>query len=153
MSISVRTTIFRLSISLACVTGMSISAASVTIERHSIYRWTDAMGQVHFGDRQDLHQKNQKAETLLLQTNIIKSIPASDSFKRQPTDEEKDIRWKRRPVPVSEDVMKMKRCQQAETQLREVRSIMRNGYKPSQFNRLHQRELKALKKRGEYCQD
>ncbi|MEE9494748.1 MAG: DUF4124 domain-containing protein [Gammaproteobacteria bacterium] len=132
-------------------------AESTPDAARTIYRWTDGVGQVHFGDVSGLHIQQQHpddADILQLQTNIIKSVPASDLIHpEREAGQQRDLKWKYRRQPVSPDVRKLERCHKAEEQLREIRAILRSGYKASRYNRLHKRELAAMHKRSEYCQD
>lgn len=126
-----------------------------------IYRWVDTEGKVHFGDFKALPEKAQELVELsgTQRAATSQALPTlkSEAVATKPLDEEMPL--KRPRVEVVEAAAKSsayhknnaRLCERAQTNLMNVRALMRSGYKANQYEQLHGRERKYMKQRRQYC--
>jgi len=136
------------------VLGVCLSLCLVTVVAET-YRWVDAQGRVHYGDRPPAGTTTQ-------------TIGFTDNHgsQAQPGLREGEVQMLRsageRPtrsaratasVATSDGAVASRQdsCDQARRDLAQVRSEMRAGYKASRYEALRQRERQAKRDKREHC--
>lgn len=116
-----------------------------------IYRWIDSKGQVHFSDAKNKPEHTNKAELIEVTPNVVKTQPGltpklKRNVKKKKTRKTATMSSKQRPASSND-----KKCARAKEKLENVRSRMRAGYTAAQQRRLHDRELRYMEERSQYC--
>ena len=120
-----------------------------------VYRWTDAEGRVHYGDRapQASGAKELKidskpaAEASGLRDGELRALAAAAARGRAQGGETDS-----KPEDTSaSNEQQTELCDEATAVLEDTRSRMRAGYRASEYNGLREKELAAKALIGEYC--
>lgn len=144
---------------LATVPEASESSIPTVRSTAQIYRWVDTAGKVHFGDFQSLPEQAQEIVELKHPQPKLNpqapNQPVAQALAAHSEHSENNI--ERPDVEVVEAAAKRDRrkearlCERAQTNLMNVRSLMRAGYKASQYDRLRNSERTYMDQRSQHC--
>lgn len=113
----------------------------------AVYRWVDESGSVQFGDRPPAGVE--QLSTVEVSPNVVEfhtpDMPPSTPARPQPVPSQTITT---RTVVVQDTSSK---CKYYKTQLKYLRARMRQGYAPSESNRLHDEERRLKEMISNYC--
>lgn len=116
-----------------------------------IYRWVDSKGQVHFSDAKNKPGHINKTESIEVTPNVVKTQPGLTPKPKRSVTKKKPRKSatmnSHRYATTNND----KKCARAKEKLDNVRSRMRAGYTAAQQRKLHNRELRYMEERSQYC--
>ena len=116
-----------------------------------IYRWVDAKGQVHFSDAKNKPGHINESESIEVEPNVIKVQPGLTPEPRSTLRKKKSRKSATMNNSSHAAASDDKKCARAKEKLEDVRSRMRAGYTAAQQRRLHDRELRYMEERSQYC--
>ncbi len=113
-----------------------------------VYRWTDAEGRIHYGDRPPANAEVAAFDEQALRTNVVRAprtVPQADS--RTNTANTAPINT----VGGDYKAWRVQRCQQVKDQIERIDARMRRPYTAQQGEYYRARRRSLVNERNEYC--